>query len=264
MHYPVVLIFQLGVSQWRRQVWQALPVDLPRNRLHEEFFDKEDPRRDRRRWKLFGQRRCHPSSPLHRCGSDHRDLSFADRRCGNKGDQHLVLVIQNGSLDLTELGLEDILNGLRLDAMPAHLELRVDSTEEVHALGSDVDFAFIRSAVEAAELRVRDELLGGLLRQVSVPACDVHPTDTELSNLPVGQWSELVDLEDDVGNVGKWRANGNGLPWAQALAARIGARLCWTIGVDDLASGPGPRLHERAGEGFARGDDVATQRIGEI
>ena len=223
-----------------RQVWQALPVDLPRNRLHDEFFYKEDPRRDRRRWKLFGQRRRHPGSPLRRCGSDHRDLSFADRRRGNKGDQRLVLVIQNGGLDLTELRLEDILNGLCLNAMPAHFELRVDSAEEVHALRSDVDFAFVPGAVEAAELRMRDELLGGLLRQVAVPARNVHPTDTELSNLPVGQWAELVDLEDDVGDVGEWRADGDGLPRPQALAARIGARLCGTVGVDDLTSGPGP------------------------
>jgi hypothetical protein len=68
---------------------------------------------------------------------------------------------QNGGFDVAELGLEDVLNGLHLDAMPAHLELRVDSAEEVHALCLDVDFAFVPGAVEAAELRVRYELLGG-------------------------------------------------------------------------------------------------------
>src|SRR6516225_11719631 len=148
--------------------------------------------------------------------------------------------------------------------MPAHFELRVDSAQEVHALRLDVDFAFVPGAVKAAELRMLDEFLGGLLRQIAVPACNVHPTDTELANLPVGQWLELVDLEDDVGDVGEWRANCDGLSRPQALAARVGARLRGTVGVDDLASGPGPRLHKRAGQGFARRDDVAAQRIGKI
>src|SRR5271169_102655 len=136
--------------------------------------------------------------------------------------------------------------------MPAHFELSVDSAEEVHALRLDVDFAFVPGAVEAAELRVSDELLGGLLRQVAVPACYVHPADTELSNLPVGQWLELVDLEDDVGNVGEWRANCDRLPRPQTLVACVAARFCGTVGVNDLASRPGPRLDERTGEGFAR------------
>ena len=138
------------------------------------------------------------------------------------------------------------------------------SAEEVHALRSDVDFAFVPGAVQAAELRVRDELLDGLLRQVAVPACNVHPTDTELSNLPVGQWLELVRLEDDVGDIGEWRSNCDGLPRPQTLAARVGARLCGSVSVDDLPSAPGPGLHERAGEGFARRNDVAAQRIGQI
>src|SRR5713226_5310340 len=107
---------------------------------------------------------------------------------GNKGDQRLVLVIQNGGLDLSELRLEDIFNGLCLNAMPTHFKLRINSAEEVHAQRLDVDFAFVPSAVQAAELGVRDELLGGLLRQIAVSACNVHSPDTELSNLPVGQW----------------------------------------------------------------------------
>src|SRR5260370_32206924 len=137
---------------------------------------------------------------------------------GNKCDQRLVLVIQNGGLDLTELRLEDILNGLRLNAMPPHFELRVDSAEEVHALRSDVDFAFVPGAVQAAELRVRDELLDGLLRQVAVPACNVHPTDTELSNLPVRQWLGLVRLRHDVGDIGELRSTFKWLPRPQTLA----------------------------------------------
>ena len=87
--------------------------------------------------------------------------------------------------------------------MPPHFKLRVDSAEEVHALRPDVDFAFVPSAVKAAELRVRDELLGSLFRQVAVPACNVHSPDAELSNLPMGQRLELAGLEDDVGDVGE-------------------------------------------------------------
>jgi hypothetical protein len=73
--------------------------------------------------------------------------------------------------------------------MSAHFELRVDSAEEVHALCLDVDFAFVAGPVQAAELRVRDELLGGLFGQFAVPAHNVHPTDAQLSNLPMGQWA---------------------------------------------------------------------------
>jgi hypothetical protein len=69
--------------------------------------------------------------------------------------------------------------------VPAHFELRVDSAEEVYALRLNVDFAFIAGAVEAAELRMRDELFGRELRQVAVPARKVHATDAELSNLSV-------------------------------------------------------------------------------
>ena len=117
--------------------------------------------------------------------SDHRDLSFADRRRRDEGDKRLVLIVYNSGLDLAELRLENVLNGLCLDAMPAHFELRVDSAEQVYALCLNVDFAFIAGAVEAAELRMRDEFFGRELRQVAVPARDVHPSDTELSNLSV-------------------------------------------------------------------------------
>src|SRR5262245_30015154 len=142
--------------------------------------------------------------------------------------------------------------------MPAYLELRVDPAEEVHALCLDIDFAFVPGAVEAAELRVRYELLGGLLRQVSVAARNVHPADAEFSNLPVRQWTELIDLEDDIGDVGKRRADGDGLPRPQTLAARVGACLRRAVGVDDLPSTPGPGLHERAGESFPRRHNVAA------
>src|SRR5271156_2829142 len=56
----------------------------------------------------------------------------------------------------------------------------------------------------------------------------------------------------------------DGLPRPQALAACVAARLCGAVGVDDLAPGPSPRLHKRAGEGFASRNDVAAQRIGKV
>jgi hypothetical protein len=69
--------------------------------------------------------------------------------------------------------------------MPAHFELRVDSAEEVHALCLNVNFAFVAGAVETAELRVRDELLGGLSRQITISARNVYPANAELPNLAV-------------------------------------------------------------------------------
>src|SRR4029077_6406136 len=157
-----------------------------------------------------------------------------------------------------------VFDSLRLDAVPTHLELRVNSAEEVNTPRLDVDLALVSRAVEAAELRMGDELLGGLLRLVAIPARDVHPTDAEFANLAMRQWSELVDFEDDVGDVGKRGADVNGLPRPQSLAARVGARLRWAVGVDDLPPATGPRLHERGGKSFARRNDIAAQRIGEI
>jgi hypothetical protein len=93
----------------------------------------------------------------------------------------------------------------------AHFELRVDPTQEVHALRSNVDFAFVPGAVEAAELRMRNELLRGLLRQVAIAAREVDAADAKLSDLAVEQRSELADLEDDVGDVGERRAEGDRL-----------------------------------------------------
>ena len=55
-----------------------------------------------------------------------------------------------------------------------------------------------------------------------------------------------------------------GLPRAQALAARVGARLGGAVGVDDLTPRPGPGLDERARKGFARRHDVAAERIRKI
>src|ERR1700730_19325452 len=96
--------------------------------------------------------------------------------------------------------------------MPTHFELRVNSAEEVHALSFNVDLAFVAGAVEATEQRVRNEFLGGLLRQVAVVARNVHPTDAELSNLSVGQWAELAHLEDPEGDVSECGPHGGGVP----------------------------------------------------
>ncbi len=81
---------------------------------------------------------------------------------------------------------------------------------------------------------------------------------------PWGSGRSSIDLEDDVGDVGERRADGDGLPRPQALAAGVGARLGGAVGVDDLPSAAGPRLHQRGGEGLARRHDVAAERIGEI
>jgi len=251
-------------SSTRKILVGTVPVDLPGHGLRDELLDQEDSRRDRRRRKLCTQPPRDAGGPLRRCRSDDRDFTVGDRRRGDEGNQLLVLVVQHSRLDLLELRLEDVLYRLGLDAVPPYLELRVDSAEEVHTLRPDVDPAFVPGAVETPEPRVRDELLSGLLRQVAVAARNVNPTNAKLSDLPVGQRVELADFEDDVGDVGERRADGHGLPRSQALAACVGARLRRAVGVDDLPSTTRPRLHERGGEGFARRNDVAAQRVREI
>ena len=104
------------------------------------------------RRKLLGEGRRHSRSPLRRRWSNHRNPAFADRRRHDKCNERLVLVIQNSGLDLAELGLQDILHGLSLNAMSAHFELRIDPAEEVHALRLNVDLALVPGTVEAAEL----------------------------------------------------------------------------------------------------------------
>ena len=79
--------------------------------------------------------------------------------------------------------------------MAAHLELRIDSTKEVHAVCLDVDLASVAGPVKPAELRMDDELLSCLLGQVPVSARDVHTADTELANLSMEQWLQLIGLE---------------------------------------------------------------------
>ena len=134
----------------------------------------------------------------------------------------------------------------------------------MYTLAVDIDFASVPGAVEAAELGVDDERSGGLLRQIAVAACNMHPADAELSNLTVGQGVELVDLENDIGDVGEGRAYGDGLSRPQALAACVGARLRGTVGIDDLSSATRPGLHQRVGEGLAGRHDIAAQRVGQI
>ena len=81
-------------------------------------------------WKLFGQGRCYVGSPLHRRRSDRQNRFLADRRRGDESDERLVLVVYDSGLDLSELRLENVLNGLCFDAVPADLELRVDFDRE--------------------------------------------------------------------------------------------------------------------------------------
>ena len=79
----------------------------------------------------------------------------------------------------------DILHLLAPQRDVRALSLRVDPAEEVHALRLNVDLALVPGAVEAAELRVRDELLGGLPRQVAVTPGNVDAADAEL---PLSPW----------------------------------------------------------------------------
>src|SRR5712675_1835375 len=90
-----VTAFHRRRAQHMRQTGQTGPVDLPRDRLHDERVDKEDPCWDRRCRKLLGKHCRQPVRPRHRCGNNPRDWPFADRRCDHKGDQRLVLVIQH-------------------------------------------------------------------------------------------------------------------------------------------------------------------------
>ncbi len=92
----------------------------------------------------------------------------------------------------------------------------------------------------------------------------MYPANAELSNLTVRQRVELVDLENDIGDVGKRRTDGDGFPRPQALAAGVGAGFRGAVGVDDLSSATRPGLHQCAGEGLARRHDIAAQRVGEI
>jgi hypothetical protein len=78
--------------------------------------------------------------------------------------------------------------------MPAHLDLFIYPAKEVHTLRSDIDPASVPGTVQSAELRMIDEFPGCLLRQIAVPARDVHSANAKLTNLAVGQWVELVDL----------------------------------------------------------------------
>ena len=70
----------------------------------------------------------------------------------------------DSGFDFIDLRLQDVLNGLHLNTMSPHLELCIDATEEMYTLRADIDLTSIAGAVEPAELRVRDELLGSLLR----------------------------------------------------------------------------------------------------
>jgi hypothetical protein len=83
----------------------------------------------------------------------------------------------------------------------AHFELGIDSAEEMDTLRFDVDPALVTSAVQAAELRVGNEFLRGLFWQVAVPTRHMDPSDTEFSNFPVGQGTQLIDFQDDVRDI---------------------------------------------------------------
>ena len=88
--------------------------------------------------------------------------------------------------------------------------------------------------------------------------------DGSVQSLGLPLWVKPARLENDIGDIGKRRADRNGVARPQALPAGVGARLGRPVGVDDLTSGARPRLHERAGERFAGGHDIPADRVGEI
>ena len=96
-------------------------------------------------------------------------------------------------LDLAELGLKNVLDGLCLDSVPSHFQLCVDTAKKMHALRLNIDFAFVPRAVEAAELRMCNEFLSGLFREVAVASRDVHPANAKLALLAMGQWTRLAE-----------------------------------------------------------------------
>ncbi|GAJ01672.1 unnamed protein product, partial [marine sediment metagenome] len=63
------------------------------------------------------------------------------------------MIVQRGGFNLAELRLEDVFYGLHLDAVAAHLELRVGAAEEMDPLCAGIDPAFIPGPIEAAETR---------------------------------------------------------------------------------------------------------------
>jgi hypothetical protein len=47
----------------------------------------------------------------------------------------------------------------------------------MHPLPLDIDLAFVSRSIQTAELRVRDELLCSLIRQVAIAPRHVNPAD---------------------------------------------------------------------------------------
>jgi hypothetical protein len=81
----------------------------------------------------------------------------------------------------------------------------------MHAMCLDVYFAFVPGSVQAAKPGVSDEFLSGLFRQIAVTACNVYSANTKLTNFPMWQWVKLVNLENNVRDIGERRAYGDRL-----------------------------------------------------
>ena len=82
----------------------------------------------------------------------------------------------------------------------------------MHALGAGVDLAAVAGAVEPAELRMRDEFFCRQLRQVAVSTHDMNSGNAELASLAVRQRFQPLGIENEISDVRKRRADGNGLP----------------------------------------------------
>ena len=213
---------------------------------------------------MFGQARGDPCRPLWRCCSDACVVGVAKRPRGDEGDQFIVLVVEYGGFYLRELRLQDVLDGLDLDTVSAHLELRVDAAKEVHAMRTRIDTALVACAVEAPEAWMRDEFLRRLHGQITVAARNMNAANAKFSCLTVRQWIEFARFKYDVGDVGQGATDGDRLSGSQTLATRVRARFRWTVGIDDLAPATRPRLNQSGGKSFAGRHDVAAQGIGQV
>src|SRR5687768_14939851 len=111
---------------------------------------------------------------------------------------------------------------------------------------------------------MRDELLFGLLRQVSVTAADVNTANAQFPGLSLRQRTQAVDLQNGICDIRKRRADSDRFARPQALAAGIGARLGWPVRVDDLPPVSGPRFNESVRESFTRRYDVAADGVWKI
>ena len=182
----------------------------------------------------------------------------------HKRDQLLSLVVDHRRLNLSKPVLQEVFDRLNLHPMAADLQLGIDAAEKVNLLQHRVDPAAIAGAVEPAKPRMLEKLLCCLLGKVAVAAGQMHAADAEFSDLSMRAFVEAPLFENQVGHVGKWRADRDRFARPEALPAGVGARFGGAVGVDDLPAAAGPGLHERRRKGLPRGHDEAAEGPGKI